>query len=650
MDPATAPHAGGCPRCGTRIERGYRYCPNCAYSLLPDLAAQRPPPAPAPSTGDRLLGWGGYVVLIGLLAVVVVTGMRLFRDEEVFMGVAKQSSVARDAEILPIGPKSFHTVTGGAAAYGFTSLDRGPDTITLVDDPFRLGVHEVTNDDYYAFLAARAERSGEAVPDRLYPENWSRPTGNRLVRLIYDRDTGKVPVVAVEFAAATEFCAWLWEDRFAANQNLVVDLPTADEYVRAGRGDRWESNFPWDGPLVRGQANLDGALLAADDERCGLYHGVLGLVGNAAEWVHAGPAAAAAGWSFVDDAHLLAWQRPELSLKPTPFSKDSVTRIDGGRPRPYVGFRVVVRPAPTLPVFVAVQAGKVRTAPPPIDDQLRLLPPVSLESGEPVAAVDLGWTAAEVYRPFEIAASEITNRQYLAFLVDQARSLGDAVWPFPRSFTRLHPFADWSAYVQAHDEVVNDKGQPFDELVPTSPFLGPYGDPRIVPFIYPPGAANQPVQGVTAAQAQAYADWLGRTRGDARRECRLPTVQEFLRAGRGDLETRYPWGDSLDPRLIASASRRDDEDRPVSPLRFGTSDEIFGLAGNVAELVRNGPGGRMLLAGGFYLLPPAYCSLDTLFDPEWEYIEVATVGEEAIGPPYWLIDYTGFRVVLVPRS
>ena len=130
----------------------------------------------------------------------------------------------------------------------------------------------------------------------------------------------------VEFAAANEFCAWLWEERFDADPDVLVDLPTVDEYVRAGRGDRWDHNFPWDGPLTPDKANLSGTLLAADDPRCGLDRGVVGLVGNAAEWAHAGPATAAVGWSFEDVTHLRTWQDMPKRVKPTPFDKSSVAQ------------------------------------------------------------------------------------------------------------------------------------------------------------------------------------------------------------------------------------------------------------------------------------------------------------------------------------
>src|SRR5512134_3074578 len=51
---------GGCPRCGTRLGEPYKYCPNCAYRLRPDLF-----PAPAKETpgvprSQRLVALGGY--------------------------------------------------------------------------------------------------------------------------------------------------------------------------------------------------------------------------------------------------------------------------------------------------------------------------------------------------------------------------------------------------------------------------------------------------------------------------------------------------------------------------------------------------------------------------------------------------------------
>jgi len=665
LDSSEPPYPGGCPRCGTRITRNYKYCPNCSYRLRPDLAGSRGQPDPQATTGQRVLALGGYLAFASLLLLVVWTGFELFSETDVFLGVTEQTGVLRDANALAIDPHDgFLDVPGGEAIFGPPDL---PENVILVDDPFRLAIHEVTNDQYFGFMLARARRNGDPVPARLYPRGWSRLTGNRLVARIYDRGRGDHPVTAVDFRSATEFCNWLWTDRFGADPNVIIDLPTASEWMRAARRDVVDQSFPWENEETKGLrpgfANLDGKPRPVTDKQgCGVHRGFVALIGNAAEWVRSSDGPASAGWSFEDGGYYDAWDNPYVRAKPTPFS--GVEPVWRSRAQPHLGFRVVVRATLVLPTFVTVDAGRAWHTPQTPDPDYSLTPPYVEKQRRslwrrgtrivfaPDKPVSFRSEAEVVRRTFEIARSEITNHQYLAFLSEEASNDPEDLAFLPKSFVRLHPNGDWAKFTEQHNRSPTDIPEAefhlFAEVERLSTtFPGPHGDPRRVPYIYEAGAANRPVMGIRIEQAGRYAEWLSRKLQGAGRIVRLPTVAEFLRAGRGEGASPYPWGDNaLDSRLIC-AGRRDDEQRPVSWLRF-ESERIFGLAGNLPEWVHDERQSRDLLAGGFFRLPPAYCTLDTFFDSSWESVVLKLPDDEGKSK-IWLAQYAGFRVVRVAR-
>ena len=59
-----------------------------------------------------------------------------------------------------------------------------------------------------------------------------------------------------------------------------------------------------------------------------------------------------------------------------------------------------------------------------------------------------------------------------------------------------------------------------------------------------PGSDNYPVIGVNWDSATAYCNWVSAKTG---RTYRLPTEAEWEKAARGAGQTRYPWGNSIDP-------------------------------------------------------------------------------------------------------
>ena len=170
-----------------------------------------------------------------------------------------------------------------------------------------------------------------------------------------------------------------------------------------------------------------------------------------------------------------------------------------------------------------------------------------------------------------------------------------------------------------------------EELLAFEPdlvILSPHGDAMMVRRLF-----------------RAYAAWLETARDDGL-EYDIPTVNQFLRAARGDGNTHYPWGDDPNhPELICEGLRYS-ESRPVSLLgRLGPrARAIVGLAGNLFELVRDSERGRLLRAGGCFVMPPNACTLDTMIDADWLSIDAVSSDGE-INVPVRPERLTGFRIV-----
>ncbi len=646
--------SAGCPRCGARLAETYKYCPHCAYRLRPDVRESPAPLHNPPTTGQRLLAVGGYLAFTSLLLLVVLAGIQIFVGDGAPLPTNRSAlSVPRDPEAgrIVLDRDSFREVRADAVIWGLyrpSDPDWNPASLlhTLVDDTFLLATSETTNDQYYAFLLARAKKSGKRIPDRFYPTSWKRSSDLTLVRRIYDTGTGNYPVTEVDFAAALEFCAFVWEEVFASQPDLVVDLPTAQEFVLAGRRGRLELNFPWGSRLDDPDAHvvLEGSPLPVRDARVGEYGGFFGLVGNVAEWVHVGRRPQAAGWSYRDVWYRSAWEEGRVHDLRTPFSPDGFEPLDTGPAQPHVGFRVAVRRAPVEPRFVPCGRGTARhvtwenpVLPPPIarkaadpemeeGDDVERLPPITFLSADRTVVQD-----------FEISQGEITNRQFLAYLASiaserNAKQMQDLAI-YPGSFARETPFA---------------------RVDPV--YTGHYGDPRKVRFLYEAGRENHPAEGVRLEQALDYAHWLSRRAAD-RMLIRLPNIGEYLRAGRGDGTMPYPPPiTALSPDLIC-ADRTGDEARAASLLgsEAAARGEILGLVGNVLEYVRDEIEERTLLAGGCYLFPKDACTLDSFLDPAWKVVDVP---EEYVTDdgnlerrprPVNISVCTGFRLVRLPR-
>lgn len=101
---------------------------------------------------------------------------------------------------------------------------------------------------------------------------------------------------------------------------------------------------------------------------------------------------------------------------------------------------------------------------------------------------------------------------------------------------------------------------------------------------FPPGAALEPVSGVTWKEAGDYCEWLSGKLGVT---VRLPTEAEWELAARGPQNLKYPWGNEWDERAAASTESggrvRAVKSYPAGRSPFGAYD----MAGNLWEWVED---------------------------------------------------------------
>jgi serine/threonine-protein kinase len=105
-------------------------------------------------------------------------------------------------------------------------------------------------------------------------------------------------------------------------------------------------------------------------------------------------------------------------------------------------------------------------------------------------------------------------------------------------------FGQWSVFV--------------DELRRSDPALAALHTPKMRIDSIEINDPHVPVFGVSAESAEAYARWLSEKEG---RAWRLPTEQEWEKAGRGTDGRIYPWGDHFDATFCKIR-----DSRPGSPV------------------------------------------------------------------------------------
>lgn len=168
-------------------------------------------------------------------------------------------------------------------------------------------------------------------------------------------------------------------------------------------------------------------------------------------------------------------------------------------------------------------------------------------------------------KAFWIGHYEVTISQYARFLeaLQASPELGNAVKHADQPATKAnHKPENWDTY--------------YPLALKGKDYAGSYID------------QNCPVMGVDWWDAYAFAKWLGR---------RLPTEQEWERAGRARDNKVYPWGNELDLTKFNSGSDYGKVEgkepgwqdnyrawNPVDAIRTDVSDyAVGGMAGNVSE-------------------------------------------------------------------
>ena len=97
---------------------------------------------------------------------------------------------------------------------------------------------------------------------------------------------------------------------------------------------------------------------------------------------------------------------------------------------------------------------------------------------------------------------------------------------------------------------------------------------------FPTGSAEEPVVGVTWADANAYCQWLSTKLGTT---VRLPSEAEWELAARGNTAFKYPWGNEWNDEMSESAETKG-KVRPVKNFPKGRSPlGAFDMIGNVWE-------------------------------------------------------------------
>ncbi|MDF1796038.1 MAG: SUMF1/EgtB/PvdO family nonheme iron enzyme [Coxiellaceae bacterium] len=119
--------------------------------------------------------------------------------------------------------------------------------------------------------------------------------------------------------------------------------------------------------------------------------------------------------------------------------------------------------------------------------------------------------------------------------------------------------------------------------------------PSIWPFgVYPHAYSNHPVHSISAAAADAYANWLAKK---TQRHFRLPSEIEWEYAARGTHYHEYPWGTDYQEDHANTVEQQLFQSTPVGMFPKGASQQgVMDMAGNVEEYVacdyRPYPGGE----------------------------------------------------------
>jgi formylglycine-generating enzyme required for sulfatase activity len=154
----------------------------------------------------------------------------------------------------------------------------------------------------------------------------------------------------------------------------------------------------------------------------------------------------------------------------------------------------------------------------------------------------------------------VSFREYLAFLTEVVKKLGDAALTLAPRHGQRGPFWSWNggAFVAAE---MSQWGDDTERLL------------------------DVPVFGVDLRGAEAYAEWKSRETG---RRYRLPTEQEWEKAARGTDGRLYPWGNHFDASFCCMRESSPGAPRPRPAGLYDADISPFGIrdmAGGVADWV-----------------------------------------------------------------
>lgn len=139
------------------------------------------------------------------------------------------------------------------------------------------------------------------------------------------------------------------------------------------------------------------------------------------------------------------------------------------------------------------------------------------------------------------------------------------------------------------------------------------------------GGADQPVVGITWAEAESFAKWAGK---------RLPTEKEWEKAARGADGRLFPWGNDL--KKIYSNCWESGLECTSNVGSFPESESPYGvqdMAGNIWEMTSDKYDDEMnAMRGGSYLTYQIFCRVTARWAPSKSEMERR---------PHWL----GFRCV-----
>lgn len=128
------------------------------------------------------------------------------------------------------------------------------DDDTLSVQSFKMLDHEVTNEEYRAFIEDIEENNADLLSKiKVDQRGWGKrfPEGNLkpMDELYFSHEAyNEYPVVNISQFAAKEYCKWL-SKKLSKNRNegekLIVRLPKRAEFIRAGAGSNLGFQYSW---------------------------------------------------------------------------------------------------------------------------------------------------------------------------------------------------------------------------------------------------------------------------------------------------------------------------------------------------------------------------------------------------------------------